>query len=110
MSMRTVSISSSVTRAYMDLLHFLLVDDLTVEHADDAVGAAADRDVVGDDEKRQSSLGVEPAHEVGDLGCPFAVEVTGGLIGPHDRRVVDQRPGDGDPLAVAPGKLVGGVM
>ena len=48
---RSVSISSSVTREYMWHLQSLLLDDLAVEHADDPVGLAPDRDVVRDDEE-----------------------------------------------------------
>jgi hypothetical protein len=82
-------------------LQSLLLDDLAVEHADDAVGFAADRDVVGDDQERQAALQVEAAHELDDLLGLLAVEVAGRLVGPDDRRIVDERARDRDTLALA---------
>src|ERR1700678_1250723 len=35
------------------------------------------------------------------------VEVAGGLVGEHDGRAADKRPGDGDPLALPARELVG---
>src|SRR5437764_186768 len=64
---RTVSISASVTRATISHLQELLVDDLAVDHPHDAVGRAAHGDVVRDDQERQASLAVEPAHQLDDL-------------------------------------------
>ena len=80
-----------------------------VDHADDAVGGAADREVVGDDQQRQAALDVEPAQQRGDLLGVGAVEVAGRLVGPHDRGVVDERAGDRHALALAAGELVGHV-
>src|SRR5437899_3349947 len=101
MSTRTVSISSRVTRAYMvhSRLHFF--GNASVEHPDDPVGSATDGDVVGDDQKGEVTLLIEPTHEVGDLDRPFTVEVAGRLVRPDDGRVVDERSGDGHPLALA---------
>ena len=108
--MRTASISASVTRATISLTsRVLFVDDLAVDHADDAVGRAADADVVGDDQERQAALAVQPAHQLDDLLGVLAVEVAGRLVGPDDRRVVDERAGDRHALALAAGELVGQV-
>src|SRR5688572_13116566 len=104
-----VSISSSVTREYMWHLQSLLLDDLAVEHPHDSVGLATDRDVVRDDEKGQSALEIQPAHERDDLGSVLRVEISGWLVRPNDCRVVDERPGDGHPLAFASRELVGHV-
>ena len=45
---------------------------------------------------------VEGAH---DLGAGVAVEVAGGLVGQHQRRLADDGPGDGHPLALAARQL-----
>ena len=86
-----------------------VVGDDAVDHADDPVGRAADREVVRDDQQRQAALDVEPPQQRGDLLGVRAVEVAGRLVGPHDRRVVDQRAGDRHALALAAGELVGDV-
>ena len=40
------------------------------------------------------------------MALPVAlVEVAGGLVGEHDGRSADQRPGDRDPLPLAAGEL-----
>ena len=41
---------------------------------------------------------------------PVAVEVAGRFVGPHDRGIVHQRPRDRDPLALTAGELVGNVL
>src|SRR5689334_10571434 len=56
---RSVSISSSVCRAYTGHLRDELVDHPAVEHANDAVARAADRDVMGHDHERQTALLVQ---------------------------------------------------
>ena len=57
---RTVSTSSSVTRAYMGHLQRLSSTIAAVEHADDPVGLATDADVVGHDQEGQAALEVQP--------------------------------------------------
>src|SRR5918996_2093827 len=106
MGTRRMSISSSVTRENMRHLQSLLLDDLAVEHADDPVGLAADRDVVGDDQEREPALEVEPAHELDDLVRVLGVEVAGRLVRPDDRGIVDERAGDRDALSLAPRERV----
>ena len=49
------------------------------------------------------------AEELEDLVARLAVEVAGGLVGQQQRRPLDQGPGDGHPLALAAGHLVGAV-
>src|SRR3954452_7112777 len=109
-SARTGSTSSCVTRAYIADLQDLFVDDAAVEHADDSVGHAADRDVVGDDEEGEAALEVEPAHQLAHLLGAFAVEVAGRFVGPHDGRVVDERAGDRHPLALTSRQCIGHVV
>src|SRR5512143_510605 len=106
-AIRTVSISSSVTR--VNTGHLQLLDDATVQHADDAIGRVTDGDVVGDDHEGQAGLLVEHPHQLDDLAGLLAVEVAGRLVGPYDRRVVHERARDRDPLALAAGELLGQV-
>jgi hypothetical protein len=57
-------------------------------------------------QERQAALTVEPPHQRHDLGCVLAVEVAGRLVGPDDRRVIDERSGDGRALPLAAGEFV----
>ena len=41
-----------------------------------------------------------------DVGAGLLIEIAGRLVGEDQRRVVDQRAGDGDALALAAGELV----
>ena len=66
--------------------------------------AAATSGVVGDEHDRPAG-GVELAEEAEDVGADVAVEVAGRLVGEDERRVGDERPGDGDPLLLAAGQL-----
>ena len=64
-----------------------------------------------DDQERQPALEVEPAHERRRSRSAFSlVEVAGRLVGPDDRRVVDERAGDRDALALAARERVGNVV
>ena len=54
--------------------------------------------------------GVELAEHPHDLLAGGAVEVAGGLVGQEDAGLVDQRPRDRDPLALAARELVGAVV
>jgi hypothetical protein len=44
--------------------------------------------------------GVEPLEDGHDLDPRLRVEVSGGLVREQDRRIVDERAGDGDALAL----------
>src|SRR5690348_8691790 len=90
MSIRIVSISSSVTRAYMLHLHQLFLRYPAVEHADYPIRLAAHRDVVGDDQEGQPALTVQSAHQLSHLFGAFAVQVPGGFVSPYDRRIVHE--------------------
>src|SRR4249919_1348636 len=87
-------------------LQELLADDLAVDHADDPVGRAADGDVVGHDQERQALLAVQPSHQRDDLLGVLAVQVARRLVGPDDRRVVDEGPRDRRTLALTARELV----
>ena len=53
------------------------------------------------------ALVVEFLEHAHDFDARLAVEVAGRLVGQQQRRLVDQRAGDGDALLLAAGKLVG---
>src|SRR5690242_3749285 len=72
----------------------LLLDDLSVPHAQDAVGPRADGRVVGHEDERLPLLSVQADEEVHDLGRGLRIQVPGRFVGPDDRRVVHEGAGD----------------
>ena len=66
---------------------------------DDQVGAADRREPVGDDERRPA--GEEPAQRPLDAPLGADVDARGRLVEDEDARVGEQRPGEGDELALA---------
>src|SRR5438094_4125774 len=71
-----------------------LLDDLTVPHQEDAMGPRAHDRVVGDEDERLALFAVQPDQEVHDLRRRLGVQVSGRFVGPHDGRIVHERPGD----------------
>ena len=63
---------------------------------------------MGDDDERQSRA-VQVVEEPEHLERRRAVEVAGRLVGEHDERLVDERAGDRDSLALATGERRGKV-
>ncbi len=59
---------------------------------------------MGDDDEG-ASLTVKLAEELQDLPADGLVQVTGGLVGENQARLVDERPGDGDALSFTTGEL-----
>src|SRR5205823_10250838 len=70
-----------------------LLDDLAVPHPEDAMGPRAHDRVVGDEDERLALFAVQPDQEVHDLGRRLGVQVSGRFVGPHDGRIVHERPG-----------------
>ena len=64
------------------------------------LGAGGDLGVVGDEHDRPSAR-VELAEDGQHVGAGAAVEVAGRLVGEDERRLGDERPGDGDTLLLA---------
>jgi hypothetical protein len=50
---------------------------------------------------------MDVVEQVHDRGAGAGVEVAGGLVGQHQRWLAHQRPGYGDPLALAARQVVG---
>jgi len=65
--------------------------------------------LVGDEHDR-IALPVKTVEQGHDLGAGGRVKVSGGLVGQQDRRIVDQRPGDGDALPLSAGEFAGLVV
>ena len=74
---------------------------------EDAVGHAHHLAAVGDHDDGLAQLADEPVEEIQDDRRRVGVEGAGGLVGEDQRRVVDQRSRDGDPLLLASGEPVG---
>ncbi len=82
--------------------HCHRADDETDEGTGRQAGGL-DGEVGHDDERLAHGVHLEGEVEHGLGG--MAVEVAGRLVGPHDRRLGHQRPGDRDPLLLATRKL-----
>jgi fluoroquinolone transport system permease protein len=78
--------------------------DPAVDHVQDPLGPGGDLRVVGDQHDGRP-LRVELAEDVHDLGGGAGVERAGRLVAEQDRRLVDQRPADPDPLQLPTGRL-----
>ena len=79
-------------------------DDVPVEHLDAPPRPGGDRVVVGDDDDRRPLL-VEFFQQGQDRGAGGRVQVPGRLVGQQHRRAAGDRPGDRDPLPLAPRQL-----
>src|SRR5688572_30107376 len=58
------------------------------------------------DDHHGLTVAVEPLEDRHYLGAGTAVQIPGGLVTEYDRRVVHQRPRDGDTLLLPAGELV----
>ena len=81
--------------------------DQPVAHPQLPTRPGGDLVVVGDEHDGDPALGVEPFQDGHDLGAGAGVEVAGRLVGEQQRRVADERAGDGDPLLLTAGHLRG---
>jgi hypothetical protein len=62
--------------------------------------------LVCDEDNRDAALSVQPLKNVHDLDAGARIEVAGGLVGKDDRRLVDERPRNGDALLLAARQLI----
>jgi hypothetical protein len=83
--------------------------DAAVAHDDIAFGVAGDVEFVRDHDEGDA-LVVEPAEGIHDLDAGAGVEVAGRFVGQDEGRLHDEGTGDGDPLLLAAGELVGEVI
>src|SRR6476661_2732151 len=84
----------------------LVAHERAVGELDDPLAQLVDDLVVvgGHDDGRAGA--VDPVQQAHDAQAGGRVEVAGGLVGDEDRRLVDEGPGDGHALLLAPGELV----
>ena len=80
-----------------------------VAQDEDPVGVRRRLRVVGDEHDGLAALGAEAPEHVEDLRAGRVVEVAGRLVGEEEGRPVDEGPGEGHPLLLAGGELVGAV-
>src|SRR5579872_2272123 len=80
--------------------------DLAVLERDDPRTVFRDGLLVRDEHDRDAAIVLEALEDVHDLDAGAAVEISGGLVREQDRRIVQQRPRDGDPLLLAAGQLI----
>jgi len=73
-----------------------------VVESDAAAGEAGHLGIVGDHDDGVA-LGVQALEKLDDDALVGGVEVSGGLVGEDDGRVVDERAGDTDALLLASG-------
>ena len=78
-----------------------LHDPALVQH-DDLVGVAHGGEAVGD--HQHGALAHQPVDRLLHQPLGFGVERAGGLVEDEDRRVAQQRAGDGDPLPLTAGE------
>jgi hypothetical protein len=81
------------------------VDDCAVDELDHTLASSGEVPLVGDDQEGRRALRVLLAKEVEDLVGGLRVEVSGRLVGKHERRFVHQGSGDRDALLHAARKL-----
>ena len=79
--------------------------DNTITDCDDAVSEFGDVGLVRDHDDG-IALGVKFVEERHDLVTGLGVEVSRGLVGEDDGRMVDEGAGDGDTLALTTGQLI----
>ena len=85
-----------------------VVDDLAELQPDDALGEhLGQQDVVDVDDRRQVPLAAKLADQAHDLPRGLGVEAGGRLVDQQQPGVLDQGPGDADPLPLPARELVG---
>ena len=86
--------------------HDLVPNPAVLDHLD-PIGVGSRLGIVGDEDDRLAALVARAPEGLEDLAARREVEVAGRLVGQHDRRSIDQGPGDRDPLLLAGRQLVG---
>ena len=84
--------------------------DHPIADPDHAFGGAGDVFIVGDEDDGNAFFLVELLEELQDFFAGAGIEISGGLVGKQQGGMIDQCPGDGDPLLLAAGKLRGFVV
>src|SRR5258708_24514091 len=83
-------------------------DDLAEIHHGNPMGDVLDdREIVADEQQRQTQLALQVLQQVDDLRLDGNIERGDGLVAHDQVRFGSERPRDGDALALAAGELVG---
>ena len=84
-----------------------VLHDHAVLEVDGARAPGGDVALVGDDHDGDAALGAQAREHLHHLVAGRGVEVAGRLVGQQQRRLVDQRAGDGHALLLPARELVG---
>lgn len=82
-----------------------VADDSPVQQLDYAIAAAGDSGVVGDDEERGASFGVQAAQQLEYVAGGLRIESARGLVGEHEGGLRNQCARDGDALTLTTRQL-----
>src|SRR4029453_13811639 len=112
-SLRPAALEDSLSSggsSYYSLVDTPTADVLSSDHApvaerDDFVCQRREFRIVRDEDERAAPLAVAGNEQSDPPPSRRAVEITGGVVGQHDRGVVGERPRDGHPLLLAAGEL-----
>lgn len=80
----------------------LIGEDASVLHLGDAVGEVVNPGIVGDDNHGSVGGAGDVLEQIHHGVAGLAVEGGGGFVADHQTRIVDQGPGNGDALLLAP--------
>ena len=83
-----------------------IVHDQPVGDMDRAIGVCRHLGVVSYEDDSHA-MNVQPLEHPQDLVAGMRIEIAGRLVGQQQRGVIDQCPGDGDPLLLSAGHLRG---
>ena len=103
------AISFIASRISADAEVGVLGDHEAVGEEQHAIGLGGRAGVVRDHHHGATEVAGRVAQELQHLGGRAGVEVARGLVGEHDGRLGDERPGDGDALLLTAGELGGPV-
>ena len=78
-----------------------LAPDPAVRHDDYVVGSRGEIAVMGDDDHASAIVACEVHQEPLHVGAGDGVEVAGRLVGQDQQRIVGERAGDGNSLALS---------
>ncbi len=86
------------------------VDHRAIPQLDDRMGDLEEHRIVRRDDSRYAFAFDDRPQELHDRPASGGVELAGRLVGQQQARMVDQRPGDGHPLLLPAGHLVGSMV
>src|SRR5512143_1647567 len=79
---------------------------MTVQETYDPLAERRNIGLVRHEDNRDVGFLVQSNKEFHDLAAGLGVEIAGGFVRKDDRRIVYERPGNGNPLLLAAGELI----